>query len=345
MPTPDPHLITSTATDADAALRGDPASADALRVEVQGHLRLGEPEKAIAAVRRATAAGDTSPATRYLMATAMYEAGHLGHAVELANRLVRESPHRAEVHLLVAWIMADMSRSGPWEPTVLRANVQAAVHRARTLDGANAATHTSAGSALMRIGAPTAARECFAAALAVDPGNEQALTGLSAADAARGRTRDAARYAAMTLSLDPAHPEAPLVLGASALDRATWVNCWTAVAMPVSVLLGMLLQATEAPWAARAALLAVALALPLWFLSAVLLPPGPARRHLGSLPGVTAWRAALALTPATLVPAWFLPPPWGLLCPLLLLAAYLAQVRLRAPLMADLLPMEERAAR
>ncbi|WP_150252117.1 tetratricopeptide repeat protein [Nocardiopsis deserti] len=272
--------------------------------------------------------------------------GHTNEALRVFNDLVARKPDEGVHHLLAAKALARLHLSiGMRNPQSLN-TVHDALNRAATLDPDRVSTHSQAGDVYRSLQLLEHAETAYRRALELDPQYEDAVRGLSALSAMRGRLRGAADHGALLMALNPRAQGASRIMYAGILRIGLRVNHYATVVTPFCLLTGALATHEEASARIFGAVFTLVLvALPSWHLARILAVPANVRSYLSGFQGFRGWMAGLVLMPVSLLVLGLAPLPWGLYGLALLLAAYLWQRYGRNRMLADVAAREDANAR
>ncbi|WP_435110526.1 tetratricopeptide repeat protein [Nocardiopsis synnemataformans] len=272
--------------------------------------------------------------------------GHTEEALRVFNDLVARKPDVGVHHLLAARALARLHLAlGAHNPRSLN-TVHEALNRAATLDPDRVETHSQAGDVYRSLQLLEHAETAYRRALELDPQHEDAVRGLSALSAMRGRLRGAADHGALLMALNPRAQGASRIMYAGILRIGLRVNHYATLVTPFC--LGMGALATHEEASARifgAVFTLVLVALPSWHLARILAIPANVRSYLGGFQGFRGWLTGLVLMPVALLVLGLAPLPWGLYGLALLLTAYLWQRYGRNRMLADVAAREDANAR
>ena len=204
-------------------------------------LQDGQPEEAVAALRRAEALAETpNPALAVSLGTALLRTGASGEAIEVLTAGARHFPRAAPILVQLGYTHYTRLEGVMARAALLRArevapnNAQApfylglaeaalgalepaaeAFGKAVILDPRNFEAHVALGRTLSQLGRPEEAREAYRAALAEAPGLPSALVGFGRLELEEGRPEGAVASFEAALAADPGHRQALYNLAAA----------------------------------------------------------------------------------------------------------------------------------
>lgn len=281
-----------------------------------------------------------------LLGQSLLVGGHTNEALRVFNDLVARKPDEGLHHLLAAKALARLHLSiGMRNPQSLN-TVHEALTRAGTLAPDRESMHSEVGDVYRSLQLLEHAETAYRRALELDPQCEDAVRGLSALSAMRGRLRGAADHGALLMALNPRAQGASRIMYAGILRIGLRVNHYATVVTPFCLGMGALATHEEASARVFGAVFTLVLvALPSWHLARILAIPANVRGYLGGFQGFRGWLTGLVLMPVALLALGLAPLPWGLYGLALLLTAYLWQRYGRNRMLADVAAREDASAR
>jgi tetratricopeptide (TPR) repeat protein len=178
--------------------------------EVAGAARAGDFATAAARAQAALDGGFEHPLFYNVLALSLEQGGRVEEAARLLERGVRLAPGDVGVRNALGLVLLRLDR-----PAEALPHFQALIAAHPEL----AFAHTSAGNALLALGALSAAESGFRRALELDPGQVAATAGLAHVAARRGRHADARRLAEQALAAAPGFPDAVRSLASADLGE------------------------------------------------------------------------------------------------------------------------------
>ncbi|WP_143181814.1 tetratricopeptide repeat protein [Nocardiopsis sp. TSRI0078] len=332
----------------DPFLGRNPDASAGWRIKAACHLGLLQSSDAYEAAGRCLRTDPDDPTALNVLGQSLLLDGRAYEALRVFNDLVARDPEESHNHLLAARALTRMHLSmGVRDPRSLD-TIHEALTRAGTLDPDSASTHGHAGDMYRRLGLLAHAETAYRRALELDPQYEDAVSGLGAVDALRGRPRGAADHSALLMSLNPRAGRAARTLYVGIANAGLRVNRSSAVAAPFALLMGALTTFDDPGLLLLTVVVTLGVTAPsVWHLAGVIGIPANVRRYLRGFEGFTGWMVGLVLMPVSLLVLGLVPDPWGLYGLALILAAYLWQRYGRRLMWADILDVEaanERAA-